>query len=131
MDNKRTESHRARAGATRTHVRGKITESLITREKVEQRARELAMIAGRKSTQITPADWAKALRELQGRIHPPPGANDEPGIAASGLGAPPTSRGRRKPRHGPDDGQLSEDLVQEGLSNAEHDQMVAARKARK
>jgi hypothetical protein len=131
MGNRRTESSRARAGETRTHVRGKITETLITRERVAQRARELAAIAGRKSTQVTPADWAKALRELQGGSHPPARPNDEPGIAASGFGAPPTSTGRRKPRHGPDDGQLSEDLVEEGLSNAEHDQMVAARKARK
>jgi hypothetical protein len=131
MDNRRTGSNRARTGASRTHVRGRITESLITREKVAQRARELALIAGRKSSQVTPADWAKALRELQGNIHPPPSASDEPGIAASGLGAPPTSTGRRKPRHGPDDGQLSEDLVEEGLGNAEHDQMIAARKARK
>lgn len=133
MNNRKRVSDPARAdsGATRTHAHGKITESSITREMVQQRARELAMIDGRKSSQVTPTDWARALLELQGRIHPHPGAADEPGVTPSGLGAPPTSKGRRKTRRGLEDGQLSEDLVEEGLSNAEHDQMIAARKARK
>jgi hypothetical protein len=122
---------RVETGATRSHVEGKITVSSVTREMVEERAQELAAIAGREPDQVTDSDRRQAKRELQGKIHPPPRAFDDPEITHQEWESEAPSRGQRTRKHGPNDGQLPEDLVEEGLSNAEHDQMVAARKAGK
>lgn len=131
ISRKNRKSLRTRTRPTRTHVRGKITTSSLTREMVEERARELAFIEGRNPHQVTTSDRRAAKRELQGRVRPPRRATDDPALTKPEWGTPPPTPGKRARKISPADGQLSENLVEEGVSDAEHDRMVAARKSHK
>ncbi len=95
---------------------------------VEQRARELALIGGRTSKQITASDRWRAKRELQGAVRPSSRARDEDTLRGSPWGSPPSSSGHRVRRNRLHDDQFTKELVEEGVDEAEHDQMVAARK---
>ena len=128
---KRTTSRPAARRLTVTsRVSGKITKPSVTPRMVEKRARELALIAGREQ-KVTDTDRAEARRELRGPIHPTPRASDSPLPQGSPWGSPPASAGHRASRNQPTDDQISKELVEEGVDEAEHDQMVAARKAGK
>ena len=111
--------------------RGKITKSLVTPGMVEKRARELAKIAGRSARRISNTDREEAKRELLEPIHPTSRLSDRPFPAGSPWGSPPASTGRRTKRIRPTDDQVTKELVEEGVDEAEHDQMVRARKAGK
>jgi hypothetical protein len=104
----------------------------VTRGMVRERAVELAIINGRAASEVNPADWDEAKRELTGGSDMDP--NDEI------LEAAPESE-RWDPVHGStghkahesssddqdDDGRTdSARLVEEGVAEAEHDQMVQA-----
>jgi len=104
----------------------------ITRGMVRERAIELAIINGRAASEVTPSDWDQAKRELTG------GSDVEPNDAI--LESAPESE-RWDPVHGStghkahesgsddedDDGRTdSARLVEEGVAEAEHDQMVQA-----
>jgi hypothetical protein len=124
---KRTTSRPAARRTTITsRVQGKITKPAVTPRMVEHRARELALIAGREK-QVTETDRVEAKRELLGPIHPTPRVSDD----LAPWGSPPASAGRRAKRHQPTDDQISKELVEEGVDEAEHDQMVTARKVGK
>jgi hypothetical protein len=96
---------------------------------IERRAGELASLAGRSRT---PYDYARARRELQGQTLPD-GVNEDAPRSSRGLlrdpSEPPSDTGRQIPeRAAPDEEALSERLVEEGVEEAQHDQMIAARR---
>ena len=130
--NKRTiASAPARRTSSKIWPRGKITKSLVTPGMVETRARQLALIAGRRAGQVNNSDREEARRELVSPIHPTSRPSDKPFPAGSPWGGPPTSAGRRTKRLRPTDDQITKELVEEGVDEAEHDQMVRARRAGK
>lgn len=110
----------------------------VTRGMVRQRAVELAIINGRPPSEVSPSDWDQARRELTG------GSDTDPNDII--LESAPESE-RWDPVHGStghkaaESGSDDEDedgrtdsarLVEEGVAEAEHDQMVqAAREAAK
>jgi len=107
-------------GRISQHTKGLGT---VTQEMVMARAREIALINGRSSHHLSPADVAQAKKELTGVD------NDE--TAEERL---PTSE-RWDPNHGSeghegpmvpahDEQTDAEKLVEEGVAEAEHDQMV-------
>jgi len=114
---------------TRLHPHGRITKNTVTPEDVNERARELALIAGHEPNHRTTSDLRQAKRELTGD-DAAARAIDEPRITGSGMGAPPTSRGRKVEAHLPDDDRDEERTVEEGVEEAGHDQMLQAAKTR-
>jgi hypothetical protein len=110
----------------------------VSRKMVHQRASELAEIEGRSSLSVSQADYEQAKRELTGesdidrqdkildslpeseRWDPVPGSTgrETPGATSEDM----DDEGRSE----------SEQLVEQGVSEAEHDQMLqAAREAKK
>jgi hypothetical protein len=57
-----------------------------------------------------------------------PAATDEPNITGSGMGSPPTSRGRQVANHLPHDDETTERTVQEGVDEAEEDETSQAKR---
>jgi len=109
----------------------------VTHKMVRERAVELALIDGRTAQEVSKSDWEQAKRELMG------GSDMDPKEAL--LEAAPESE-RWDPVPGStghivtvpsvdgedDDGRsASERLVEEGMLEAEHDQMVQAAKEQK
>jgi hypothetical protein len=128
MSKKQRSSVRGQSG-TEIHGRGKITQSLVTPEKVEERARELALIAGREPNRVTASDRIQAKKELLGDDSAD-AAVDDTGIMPGGMGSPPVSTGKRTEPHLPNDDQTEMDMVQEGLDEADHDERLQAAKTR-
>lgn len=107
----------------------------VTVERVRARARELALIAGRSTGHVTPADFEQAKRELTGGSEQSPREalidslpesqrwNPVPGSAGH--------RARESSNEDEDDEGRSEteQLVAEGVEAAEHDQILEAAKA--
>ena len=107
----------------------------VTSEMVEARARELAAINGRPSSEPSEADYQQAKRELTGEAETDPqeersesipeseGWNPVPGStgrqAADSLGEDEDAEGRSE----------SAQLFEEGVTEAEHDQMRQASRA--
>jgi hypothetical protein len=104
----------------------------VTRRMVRERAVELALIGGRTAAEVNPSDWDQAKRELTG------GSEIESNDAIL-QAAPeserwdpvPGSTGHKAQESGSDDedddGRSdSARLVEEGVAEAEHDQMVQA-----
>jgi len=107
-------------GRISEHSRGLGT---VTQEMVHARAREIALINGRSPHHLSPADLAQAKRELTGehdtntaeeqlptseRWDPNPGSQPHPGVTV--------------PAH--DEQTDAEKLIEEGMLEAEHDQML-------
>lgn len=104
----------------------------VTRKMVRERAVELALIAGRPASDVSKTDWEQAKQELTGSreiesnelvletISETEGWDSIPG--STGGEAPVT------PLEGEDDeGQsLGEKLIDEGMREADHDQMLQA-----
>lgn len=129
---KRTTSEKStQRASSRIWPRGKITKSLVTPRMVEKRARQLALIAGRRAGQVNDTDREEAKHELLEPIHPSSRPHDRPFPAGSPWGSPPASVGRRTKRIRPTDDKISKELVEEGVDEAEHDQMVRSRRAGK
>jgi hypothetical protein len=102
----------------------------VTREMVRERAREIAMINGHSVNHCTRQDWVDAQRELTGAI---PGLDEEEDqlINAAPWGDEPMSTGHAVDRiEAPDEQTIGEELVEQGINEAEHDQMVEAAKSR-
>lgn len=118
-------------GQTGTEIRphGTITKPIVTPDMVEDRARELALIAGRQPNRVTASDRIQAKKELLGDDSGDV-AIDETGIVPSGMGAPPTSQGKKIEPQLPTDDETAAQTVQEGLDEAEHDEMLQAAKTR-
>jgi hypothetical protein len=125
---RRQHSVRGRTSAD-IRPRGIISQSPPTTETVETRARELALIAGRKPNEVTESDRIQATAELVGDDSADAPV-DDPGMVPSGMGAPPTSRGHQIKNHLPTDDETEARTVEEGVDEAEHDEMVQAAKTR-
>ncbi len=105
----------------------------ITEEAIAQRARELAMIDGRSPRDITDEDRRHALAELRGESLPETSFDDDETSASltRDPSEPLSVAGERKPtRNEPEDQEVQERLVLEGVEEAQHDQMLAARRRR-
>ncbi len=100
----------------------------VTREMVQQRARELAVISGRSADQVLDSDLDQARRELTGeeRVVPNPTAAEQlpederwdPVAGSQGHAAPTVPAS--------DEQTLAEKLTEEGVEDAEQDQMLRA-----
>src|SRR5262245_47989727 len=98
----------------------------VTEAMVRQRARELAIINGRSGNNILPADLDEARRELTGRERLVPSPKPEEKLDESQRWDPVGgSNGTSAPTVPPPDEQtFAEKLVEEGVEDAEQDQMV-------
>ena len=99
-------------------------------EQVEQRARELAKIAGR-AGRVRNDDRDQARRELTGHAAPStePAEAEEDTEPASLWEETTGTSGKEAITHGPDDeATVSEELVREGMDEALHDEMLEAHK---
>jgi hypothetical protein len=106
----------------------------VTRKMVRDRAIELAVINGRSAQGASKSDWEQAKRELTGE----PDADPKEAILESAPESErwdplPGSAGHIAPvtpiDEEDDDGRsMSERLVEEGVQEAEHDQMLQAAK---
>lgn len=99
-----------------------------TEETVWRRAIEIALIEGRDEPNQTDID--QAYRELHGETSQE-GVNEDNGTmqaAVSDRDMVASTLGRQVERHGPEGANsVGEELVEEGLDEANHDQMLAAR----
>lgn len=104
----------------------------VSRALIAERAAELAVINGRQSDEATKSDWDEAVRELMGgseqgpqqeflesvpesyRWNPVPGSPGHEAVVDFGDGEDEDGRG------------VEERLVEEGVEEAEHDQMFEA-----
>lgn len=103
----------------------------LGRDAIRRRARELADIDGRSGAEITDDDLARARAELRGDHLPATSVEDEE--ATGGLSRDPSEpasiTGRETPaREGPDEEKAVERMALEGVEEAQHDQMLAARR---
>jgi hypothetical protein len=106
----------------------------VTHKMVRERATELAVINGRSAQDASKSDWEQAKRELTGE----PDADPKEAILESAPESErwdpvPGSTGHIVPvtsiDEEDDDGRsMSERLVEEGVQEAEHDQMLQASK---
>ena len=95
---------------------------------VEKRAREIALIAERDPDEFTDADWDQARRELLGALPSnAPEETDENAEVVEEWNMVASSAGHRAPRV-EDEENVGEHLVEDGIEEAAHDQMVEARK---
>jgi hypothetical protein len=110
----------------------------VTPKMVEKRAAELALINGRDGN-VSEADWEQAKRELTGGSELDPKETLlEEASEAERWDPLPGSNGQVVPVPSTDDGEdnegtsIGERLINEGVNEAEHDQMLqAARIAQK
>ncbi len=98
----------------------------VTLEMIETRAAELAKMDGR--PQFNEADLQQARAELQARVEP--GTFPEVDERTENIVAwdePPAASGRQIPTRPPDDeANVAEQLVTEGIEEAEHSQRLSA-----
>ena len=122
--------------------KGVLTENFagigpVTREMIHARARELALIAGHPAPHVSQADYEQAKRELTGEsdIDRQEAALDSL-PEAKRWDPVPGSTGRQLPES-PDEDEDDEgrsepeQLAEEGVGEAEHDQMLQAARAAK
>ncbi len=103
----------------------------VTAEAIEIRARELALIDGRQSNQVTDEDRRQSRADLLGENLPATTQDDAE--SAGGLSRDPAEPVSRTGRAAPeqltvDEQDVSERLTLEGVEEAQHDQMLAARR---
>jgi hypothetical protein len=107
----------------------------VSAEMVETRASELAAINGRRSSEPSEADYQQAKRELTGESEMDPQEESRESIAESDDWDPvPGSTGRQAAASLGEDEDAegrseSAQLFEEGISEAEHDQMRRAAEA--
>jgi hypothetical protein len=109
----------------------------VTRKLVRERAVELAVINGRSAREVSKSDWEQAKRELTGE----PDADPNEAILESAPESErwdpvPGATGHKVPAapsaDEDDEGRSdNERLVEEGIEEAEHDQMRKAARASK
>ncbi|MDB6015672.1 MAG: hypothetical protein JWR19_161 [Pedosphaera sp.] len=106
----------------------------VTRQMVRERAVELAVINGRSAQDVSKSDWEQAKRELTGEAEiDPKTALLEAAPEAERWDPLPGSTGHKAPTAPSDDeddeGRSdNEKLVEQGIAEAEHDQMLQAGK---
>jgi hypothetical protein len=102
----------------------------LTDEIIEERAQEIAVIRGRAADRVSEEDRAEAWAELQGELLPD--STDSDGESAGAITRDPSEPlavpGRQVPNLEPEDESgATERLASEGVEEAQHDQMLAAR----
>ena len=99
----------------------------VTPEMVEQRAREIALINGRTAEEFNEADLEEARAELTGASALEEQREEEPGPGAGTLRdiVPGTAGHKNAPKLPSDEQRVAEQLVQEGVDEAEHHSMLA------
>ena len=112
---------------------GRLTErgkglGTVTKGMVLNRAREIAIINGRDANQVLDSDVVQARRDLLGRELLDPVPSPEEQLPTSKRWDPvPGTPGHRAPTVAPADEQtVLEELVEEGVADAEHDRELAA-----
>jgi hypothetical protein len=117
--------------ATQT-IKGRIIDHFkgvgtVTPAMVEQRARELALINGRTAEEFNEGDLEEARAELTGDFATEEQREeDSVAVAATLRDAVPGSVGHKVAAKLPsDDQRIAEQLVQEGVDEAEHHSMLA------
>ena len=115
------------AGRIIEHSRGIGT---VTRGMVLARARELALINGRSPLHVLESDWEQAKRELLGEEGLVPEETPADVLPESERWDPiPVSTGHKVQEKPPHDEQSdAERLTEQGIAEAEHDQMVQGTK---
>jgi hypothetical protein len=117
-----------RTGQAKIILHGRGTGDL-TDDDVEKRAREIAVIRGQSADQLTEADRAEAWAELNGELLPE--TTDTDGESIGALSRDPSEpiaiSGRQVTNRGEQDDRATERLANEGVEEAQHDQMLAAR----
>ena len=109
----------------------------VTNKMVRERAVQLAVIDGRTAQEVSKSDWEQAKRELTGGSDMDPNEALLESAPESERWDPlPGSEGRVMPVNSIDDEDdegrsTSERLVEEGVLEAEHDQMRQAAKKQK
>jgi hypothetical protein len=109
----------------------------VTREMVRKRAVELAIINGRSAHEASKSDWEQAKRELTGEPDvDPKEALLESAPESERWDPVPGSTGHKVPEASSEDEDEdgrsdSARLVEEGIGEAGHDQMLQAAKARR
>ncbi len=97
---------------------------------IERRASELARIDNR--SKVTEEDRSRAIAELRA-LHLPDTVNEDADSMQSmsrDPSDPMTDRGRQVPEHGGDDEKAAlEQLALEGVEEAQHEQMLEARRS--
>ena len=107
----------------------------VTRQTVRDRATELAIINGRSAQDVSKSDWEQAKRELTGQSDLDPKTAALEAAPESERWDPlPGSTGHKVPAAASEDEDEegrsdNEKLVEEGIAEAEHDQMLQAGKA--
>jgi len=107
----------------------------VTYAMVHARARELALIAGRPPPHVAQVDYDQAKRELTGEpVIDPPEAMLESIPESERWNPVPGSSGHQAPESPSEDEDdegrsESEQLAEEGVGEAEHDQMLQAARA--
>lgn len=107
----------------------------VTRKMVRERATELAIINGRAARDVSKADWEQAKRELSGEPSIDPKQAALEAVPEAERWDPlPGSTGHKVPAAPSEDEDAEgrsddERLVEGGISEAEHDQMLKAGKA--
>src|SRR4051812_46175012 len=114
---------------------GKISEhghgiGAPSREEVERRAREFAMIDERNPDEFREGDWAQARHELMvEETNVPPEQTPDNADMTEEWSVIASSKGHRMPRPGTEEEEsVGEHLVIEGIEEATHDQMLEARR---
>ena len=100
----------------------------VTERMVRQRAGELAVINGRSERNILDSDIEQARRELTSEEHLVPQPSKAEEVPEDGRWDPvPGSTGQTAPTiPAPDEQTVAEKLVEEGVEEAEQDQMIRA-----
>ena len=102
-----------------------------SREDVEKRAREIAMIDERSAEEFTDADWNQARRELLGEVDQNPPEEDANTLKLeTEWETTPDNRGHKVEPPGADEDEetLGGHMVSEGVDEAARDQMLEARR---
>ena len=108
------------SGRISDHFRGMGT---VTREMVERRAKEIAIINGHAPHDFTENDWTQAKHELLGDNREI--EEEEPVAALTRWDEGPGTSGHHVANVPPPDEQtVAEHLVEEGVEEANHDQML-------
>ena len=109
----------------------------VTHKMVRERAAELAVIDGRTAQEVSKSDWEQAKRELTGGLDMDPNETNLESAPESERWDPlPGSTGHivTVPSVDGEDDEgrsVSERLVEEGVEEADHDQMLQAARANK
>lgn len=103
----------------------------VTAKAIDVRARELAVIDGRSASTATDDDRRRGREELLGHHFPEttPGEDESADRVTRDPAEPAVNAGRQTPmRNEPEEQEVMERLALEGVEEAQHDQMLAARR---